>query len=191
MVTNVERGNVDRPCGRMRHLPVEYYRGHAYVLWNMTITERATGWLDNAFHLQFRELHLHTLARYELMCPMYCLMPDHMHILWIGLAERSDQHLAARFFRRYLNALLDRSGVSLQKQAWDTVLDEKERERGAIESTLFYLAENPVRRKMVEDARNWPYSGALVPGYPELSWRREDYRALLWKIYATEIERRC
>jgi REP element-mobilizing transposase RayT len=180
----------DTPHGRMRRLSREHYRGFAFVLWNMTVAQRATGWLTTEFHLRFRELQLHALARHDLMCPAYCLMPDHMHMFWIGLSEGSDQHLAARFFRRHLSALLWRGGVSLQKQAWDVVLSEKERERGAVNATIFYIAENPVRKRLVADARDWAFSGVQVPGYPEMDWRAADFPDRLWSICAKEVERR-
>ena len=48
------------------HLPrlaPEFYRGFAAVLWTITLERRATGWLDDRFHLHFRELLLHAAAR--------------------------------------------------------------------------------------------------------------------------------
>ena len=69
------------------HLPrlaPEAYRGFAVVQWTLTLERRATGWLDDRFHLHFRELLLHAAAREGLFCPVYVLMPDHMHLL-VGL----------------------------------------------------------------------------------------------------------
>ena len=175
--------------GRMRRLSQAHYQGRAFVLWNMTVEERATGWLSPEFHLRFRELQLHTLARHGLMCPMYCLMPDHMHLFWIGLSAQSDQHLAARFLRRHLNDLLASCGASLQKQAWDLVLQEREREQGAVSATMFYIAENPVRKHLVTNARQWPFSGVHVPGYPQLDWRSDGFLERLWRIHAQEVAR--
>jgi len=40
----------------------ETYRGFASVHWTMTVDHRRTGWLDERFHLQLRELLLHTMA---------------------------------------------------------------------------------------------------------------------------------
>ncbi len=175
--------------GRLKRLCQAHYQGHAYVLWSMTVSERATGWLSPEFHFRFRELQLHALARHGLMCPMYCLMPDHMHLLWIGLSAQSDQHLAARFLRRYVNDLLASCGASLQKQAWDVVLQEREREKGAVSATMFYIAENPVRKQLVTEARQWPFSGAQVPGYPKLDWREDGFLDRLWCIHAQEVAR--
>jgi len=183
-------GNSDLAHGRMHCLSREYYQGNAFVLWNMTVAQRATGWLNVEFHLRFRELQLHALARHALICPAYCLMPDHIHAFWIGLSERSDQFLAARFLRRHVNAWMERVGMSLQKQAWDVVLKERERERGAVNSTIFYIAENPVRKGLVAKAEDWPFSGVQIPGYPEIDWRSADFRERFWSIYAREVERR-
>ena len=80
-------------------LPREWYQGRAAVFWTHTIEDRATGWLDERFHRRVREVLLHTCARYGLACPAYVLMPDHWHLVWLGLTETSDQHTATRFLR--------------------------------------------------------------------------------------------
>ena len=67
----------------IHHLPrlaPEFYRGFAVVQWTITLERRATGWLDDLFHLHFRELMLHAGAREGLFCPAYVLMPDHLQI---------------------------------------------------------------------------------------------------------------
>jgi REP element-mobilizing transposase RayT len=83
----------------LHRLPAAAYQGNAYVHWSMTLENRATGWLTPLLHSRFRELLLHTVARYGLLCPAYCLMPDHLHALLIGLRATSDQRVAVRFFR--------------------------------------------------------------------------------------------
>jgi len=50
----------------------------------MTLYDRATGWLDAEMHHAIRELLLHTLARHDLHCAAYCLMPDHAHFLCVN-----------------------------------------------------------------------------------------------------------
>ena len=34
---------------------------------------------------------LHAAAREGLFCPVYCLMPDHLHLVWMGLRLDTDQ----------------------------------------------------------------------------------------------------
>ena len=111
----------------------------------------ATGWLDEKFHLHVRELLLHAAAREGLFCPVYVLMPDHLHLLWMGLCVSSDQRNAMKFLRKHLAVELERrspGGVEfeLQKQSHDSVLREKDRLRGAFEKSCFYILDNPCRK---------------------------------------------
>jgi hypothetical protein len=151
-------------------------------------------------------------------------MPDHLHLLWAGLSEESDQDKAAASFRKHVNRLLAReagagaeplpapgapgagsraapitetSGAgsraaptfALQKQAWDVVLRERDREGGAIERLLFYITESPVRGKRAAAACDWTFAVSQAAGYPDLDWRDKDFTARLWKIYETEARR--
>jgi len=179
-----------RQHGRMKRLPPEFYRGHAFVHWNMTMAGRREGWLDAEVLGRLREVQLHTLSRYGLLCPVYCLMPDHLHFVWFGLSESSDQDRAGNFFRRYFNAVLQTKGQGLQKQAWDVVLREKDWERGAVVKVCFYIAENPVRAGLVSNAAEWKFSGSVAAGYPDFDWRQSDVAERLWTIYAGEVEKK-
>src|SRR5438477_12992430 len=76
---------------RLPRLPRPYCQAFAVVHWTITLETRATGWLDALFHAHFRELLLHVGAREGLFCPAYVLMPDHMHLVWMGLKLASDQ----------------------------------------------------------------------------------------------------
>ena len=76
--------------GKLPRLQREFYRGYAVVFWTLTLKHRAQGWLSVSFHARFRELMHHTAARSHLLCPVYCLMPDHLHLVWMGLRQQSD-----------------------------------------------------------------------------------------------------
>lgn len=69
----------------------ECYQADAVIFWTMPISGRAQGWLNDRFHASFREMMLHTAAREGLLCPAYCLMPDHVHLVWMGLRRDTDQ----------------------------------------------------------------------------------------------------
>ena len=75
----------------LRRLDAVAYRGHAVVHWTMTILDRKTGWLDARLLYRFRELLTDSLFRYGIACPMFCLMPNHIPMLWMGIRETSDQ----------------------------------------------------------------------------------------------------
>ncbi len=176
---------IPKPDWLRRSLPrlsPEHYGSHAFVFWTHTIEGRRTGWLSNSFHENFRELLLHASARYQLICPLYCLMPDHAHMMWLGTASESDQRQATKFLRQHLPRTL--APLKLQRQPHDHVLNEKERERNAFQSTCHYIQENPVRKGLVADWADYAYTDCIVPGYPELDVRSEDYWLRFWRVYA-------
>jgi REP element-mobilizing transposase RayT len=170
----------------LRRLPREHYQGQAYVHWSMTIDDRRTGWLVPIFYYKFREILTHTAFRYAICCPIYCLMPDHMHLLWIGIRPESDQLLAARFFRKQLNPILEKLGARFQQQPHDHVLSEEQRGKSAFEDVVEYIGRNPERAKLVPENgfRQYSYTGCLVPGYPELKLWQPDFWGRFWRTYA-------
>ena len=167
----------------LRRLPRGNYRGYAIVHWTMAIQDRATGWLSADFHFRFREFLTHGLFLRQCACAVYCLMPDHVHLLMLGFSPSADQLRLIAYLRKHFNRELkaSRPGYSLQKQPYDHVLKEHEREKGAFQSVANYSAQNPVRAGLVEEASDHPYTDGLVPGYPELSFWMEDYWDRFWR----------
>jgi putative transposase len=148
------------------HLPRAYYEGDAVVHWSLAVSHRRRSWLDGRFEAHFRELILHAAAREGLLCPAYCLMPDHLHLVWMGLRLDSDQLNGMAFLRTHLEPAL--APQRFQHQAHDHVLKQKERRRNAFSAVCWYILENPLRTELVKAVAEWPFNGAVVPGYPTL-----------------------
>lgn len=97
--------NLNRPFYLPR-LSREHYQGDAVVHWTLPVSHRQCGWQDDTFHAAFREVLLHTATRAGLFCPAYCLMPDHLHLVWMGLRLDSDQLNGMAFLRTHLKPAL-------------------------------------------------------------------------------------
>ncbi|MCC9642166.1 hypothetical protein LOC71_07765 [Rhodopirellula sp. JC740] len=168
---------------RLKRLPPEFYQGEAWVHWVLTIDRRRTGWLDAKLHCRFRELLTHSAFRYQFACPIYTLMPDHMHLLWAGLSASTRQLPAMKHFRKNMNATLRRIGFEFQLQAYDHVLREEERERSAVETTAEYIARNAERDGLVpSDAfATYPYADCLLPGAPQVKLFGEQGWDEVWR----------
>jgi REP element-mobilizing transposase RayT len=160
-------------------LPREYYQGDAVVHWTLSISKRRRGWLDDKFHASFRELVLHTAAREGLLCPAYCLMPDHLHLIWMGLRLDSDQRNGMAFFRTHLEPKL--VSAKFQHQPHDHVLKQEERRRNAFATVCHYILDNPLRAGLVEHSNDWLFQGALVSGYPNSNPLDDDFWPRFWK----------
>jgi REP element-mobilizing transposase RayT len=148
--------------------------------------DRKTGWLIPVFYYKFREILTHTMFRFGLCCPIYCCMPDHIHLLWVGIFDGSDQRNAAKYFRRQLNLVLEKFDACFQQQPYDHVLREEERKQTAFEKVVEYIARNPERAGLIKEDcfREYPYTDCLVPGYPELKLWQEDFWERFWRIFS-------
>jgi putative transposase len=162
-------------------LPPEYYLGDAVVFWTFTTFDRRTGWLNDKFHTTFRELMLHTLIREKLLCPIYCLMPDHLHFIWMGCSPPTNQKKAIAFFRTHLEPQL--KPAKFQTQAHDHVLRVQDRRKNAFTKICNYIAENPVRAGLAITTETWSYTNCLIPGYPKLHPFVSGFWDKFWKIY--------
>lgn len=154
----------------LKRLPPKFYGGTAIVHWSLTLLDRKQGWLNAVFLYRFRELLTHTAFRYGIACPIYCLMPDHVHMIWMGLFDESDQLLAMKHFRKSVNDSLRRIGYELQDQAYDHVLKDEEKVDRAFHDVCDYVGRNPERAGLVmpDEYSTYKYSGCLLPGYPQL-----------------------
>ncbi len=168
----------------LRRLDREYYQADAIVHWSIAMHDRKEGWLTATFLYRFRELMTHTMFRYGLACPIFCLMPDHMHMVWMGLCEGSDQLNAMKHFRTRCDDSLQRIGFRLQDQAYDHVFKDEERRDVEFKSVCEYVARNPERAGLAEtdEYASYGFTGCLVPGYPELRPFDSDYWDQLDKI---------
>ncbi len=162
-------------------LPREYYQGDAVVHWEMSVFDRKTGWLDDRFQFAFRELMLHAAAREGLFCPVYCLMPDHIHLVWMGLRMDTDQLNGMAFLRTWFEPQL--KGAVFQPQAYDSVLREEDRKHNAFAKLCGYILQNPLKKELVKAPENWLFSGCVLPGYPGLCPFEEGFWEILWKVY--------
>jgi putative transposase len=172
------------PLNREFHLPRlsrEFYQADAVIFWTLTTFDRARGWLTASFHQKFRELMFHAAAREGLLCPIYCLMPDHLHLVWMGLRLDSNQLNGMAFLRTYLEPEL--APAKFQPQAYDEVLREEQRKRNAFAKVCFYIADNPTRSGFIDENGPWPFSGCVIPGYPRLNPADDHFWPRFWRIY--------
>ncbi|MCP5522663.1 MAG: hypothetical protein H7A46_14065 [Verrucomicrobiales bacterium] len=160
-----------------------FYQGDAVVFWTLPVAHRARGWLDQRFHTAFREIMLHAAGRAGLLCPAYCLMPDHLHLVWMGLRHTTDQRNGMKFLRAQLGRHL--APARFQHQPYDHVLSPRERQRQRFTlACTDYVLLNPVRAGLVTDPNDWPFLGAIVLGYPRADPLEAAFWPRFWKWYA-------
>jgi len=90
--------------------------------------------------------------------PVYCFMPDHLHVMFKGLGEGADMLAAMTQFKRLSGLWMFRQKLSgWQVSFYDHNLRQHEDWRNHVR----YIAENPVRAGLVEHALAYPFTGSI------------------------------
>ena len=97
--------------------------------------------------------------QYELFC--YCIMPNHVHVLlkpiekedgsYYSLAEIMKGHKGST--ARRTNILLNRKGRFWHAESYDHLV----RSQQEFENTVWYIVNNPVKARLVDDYRKWKH----------------------------------
>lgn len=95
----------------------------------------------------------------------YCFMPDHVHLLVAGQSDDSDAIKLLHDFKGIATARARRLGLRTlwEKGFYDHILREDD-DHNAV---AWYIFNNPVRKGLAKDARDWPYSGSWM-----MDWKK-------------------
>jgi putative transposase len=86
----------------------------------------------------------------------YCFMPDHLHLLIDGEDNESD-------LQKFISLFKQKSGYwykqKYKRNLWQTsYYDHVLRKEEGLEQVALYILENPVRKGLVTDFRDYPFS---------------------------------
>jgi putative transposase len=90
----------------------------------------------------------------------YCFMPDHLHLELVGLSGTSNAIKLLHDFKGVATSQARALGVRnlWEKSFYDHVLRADD-DHNAV---AWYIFNNPVRKGLVKDPRDWPYSGSWM-----------------------------
>ncbi len=91
---------------------------------------------------------------------IYVFMPDHLHIILEGTTEESDLWKTIKIFKQKAGYLLKREvgdRFKLQRDFFDYI----HRKNDDLIKHIKYVAENPVRKRMVKDWRKYKKTGSI------------------------------
>jgi putative transposase len=89
--------------------------------------------------------------------PVYCFMPDHLHVLLQGISPKADLWSAMVRFKQRTGFWLKRNrpAVRWQKDFHDRVV----RREDNLADHVRYIVNNPVRAGIARDWREYPHIG--------------------------------
>jgi len=90
---------------------------------------------------------------------IYCFMPDHVHLL----ALTRDSTFLPDFMRDFKQATGFAFKRKTKRKLWQkSYHDHVVRTEQSLWAAALYIAANPVRAGLVEEARDWPWTGSLI-----------------------------
>ena len=89
---------------------------------------------------------------------IYCFMPDHLHLIALGNSDNSDVLHGVKHFKQVTGYWLSQHLplVEWQSSFYDRIIRARE-----LGSHVRYVLDNPVRKGLVREWHDYPFSGAI------------------------------
>lgn len=117
------------------------------------------------FFAAAHQILLDSLARATCDAHVYLFMPDHVHLLIKGTDDNSDLWKCVVDFKQRSGFWMSRneSTGEWQKGSYDHILRKEE----DLETHVRYILNNPVRRGIVENWKDYPFKGSTIYDFEE------------------------
>jgi putative transposase len=140
-------------------LPRQEYCGERWYFVTMCSERRAPIFADPAVAKWLIEALRKESELHSFLIDAYCLMPDHLHFLAVGITPSSNFLRFVKSFKQKTAYLyVQKTHLRLwQRNYYDHILRSNEEPR----SVAAYIWLNPVRRGICKDFEQHPYSGSF------------------------------
>ncbi|MHB8637857.1 MAG: REP-associated tyrosine transposase [Fimbriimonadaceae bacterium] len=144
---------------RKHRLPNERYVGELTVSFTLCVAARQRAFEVPDVVEALTPLLADSLQRYACVAPVYCFMPDHLHVLVRGATAESSCKGAIDNFKGASGRWFAHSGFGArwQKDYHDHVIRSHEDWR----AHAFYIFHNPIRAGLVQDPFEYPHTGSV------------------------------
>lgn len=141
-------------------LAAENYIGRKRFFITLCCDRRRKFLAQSSLALRIIEILRATAFHQKIAVYTYCLMPDHLHALIVGLEPSSDLQIFVMNFKRKATAEFQssNSGPLWQKKFYDHIL----RRGDSNDRAAVYIWMNPVRKGLCVKPQDYPYSGSFA-----------------------------
>jgi putative transposase len=141
-------------------LPAENYVGRRRFFITLCCARRRRFLVQSSFAVRIIEILRATSIQHKMAVYTYCLMPDHLHALVIGLHRSSNLQFFVMDFKRKATAEFQSSNSTplWLKKFYDYIL----RSNDSNDRVAAYIWMNPVRKGLCVNPRDYPYSGSFA-----------------------------
>ena len=158
-----------------RHrLPKDFYRGEISVAFTLCTKNDVSSGVDVASDIDvasgfslsepkivncFMEILTSALNKEGCIVPVYCLMPDHQHLIITGTRGNSNIWKVIVSYKQKTGFWMSKNKPEMrwQKDFYDHVIRTKE----DIGTQVRYILDNPVRKGLVSSWEEYPFKGSI------------------------------
>lgn len=98
---------------------------------------------------------------------IYCFMPDHLHVLLVGMEDDSDMLAAMTRFKLLSGLWFDRKKLPGWQGGFHDHIVKGSRDW---QNHAWYIAQNPVRAGLVAEPLAYPFTGAIGHDLQDVIW---------------------
>lgn len=140
-----------------------FFKSSSFSRWDEALESANTGpfWLRQPQIAGIVESALHYRYGKEFDLYAFCIMPNHLHIVFRPLEQNSEpipleriMHSLKRYTAREANKTLARQGSFWQAENYDHVIRNLEE----MEKVILYVVYNPVKAGLVKDWEDWQWT---------------------------------
>jgi len=149
----------EHPTEKNHRLPREYYLGEITTAFTLCVHDKNPIFQDSMVIEAFIKLLYATAEESRCIVPVYCFMPDHLHIILTGAEPQADLWKMIVSFKQKTGYWLSRNMPTAlwQKDFYDHII----RTEKTIATQVRYILDNPVRKGLVSSWRDYPYKGSI------------------------------
>ena len=138
-------------------LPREHYRGRVSAEFTLCLERRSVFFTTSSLVGVFVDL-LGKIAEKRLFFAIYCFMPDHVHMIFLGGRDDAEVLRGAEDFKQVTGYWLASHypEVKWQKSFHDRIIRTRE-----LAASVRYVLDNPVRKGLVRSWMEYSFTGAI------------------------------
>jgi len=140
-------------------LAKEVYKGRILLALTLCIKNRVKTFIDPQVVNIFTKTLEEVAARSNCTIPVYCFMPDHLHLILSGNDDEVDLLKVINAYKQKTGFWLSRNrkGILWQKDFYDHVIRKEE----GLTACIKYILDNPVRKGIVAEWQEYPFKGSV------------------------------
>jgi putative transposase len=147
---------------RKHRLDLYKYKGYVRVSFTVCVLDRKNLFVEKNEDIinEFIEIFKEECEKQNVINWVYVFMPDHLHLIVQGTKESSDLWKMMCMFKQrtgYVLKTKTKEKFKWQKDFWDHI----HRDEDYLPEQILYIADNPVRKKIIKEWKDYKYTGSL------------------------------